>query len=95
MVYKTSALMDDSSAGTGKFAVQPAVFYMQLSGQAHLSVPERMLRGAQVAGIPVLHPADHNPSAVFGFPSSSKKSGHSHIRPKRWLLVHNTFLYFH
>ena len=43
--------------------VQSPLFYGQFSGKAHLTKPD-MIRIPEVAGIPILHPADHNPPAV-------------------------------
>ncbi len=45
--------------------VQPALPDGELPGQGHLAEP-RLWLGAHVAGVPVLHPADHDPSAVRG-----------------------------
>ncbi len=46
-----------------RFLVQTAVLYGEFSRQAHLSEPW-FVRGISTAGIPVLHPADHDASAV-------------------------------
>ena len=44
--------------------VQPAVFDGQLPGQGHLSEPLPLLCALLIAGIPVLHPCDHDPAAI-------------------------------
>ena len=43
--------------------VKPPVLHGQFPGQSHLSKPGDTLR-VQVAGIPVLHPRDHDPASV-------------------------------
>ena len=48
------------------FLVEPPVFNGELPGQAHLTEPQILIHvgAAHIAGIPVLHPADHDPASV-------------------------------
>ena len=48
---------------TDRSLVQDTVLYRELARQGHLTEPRDRSR-VQVAGIPVLHPADHDPAAI-------------------------------
>ena len=48
---------------TDRSLVQDTVLYRELARQGHLTEPRDGSR-VQVAGIPVLHPADHDPAAI-------------------------------